>query len=96
MPKQRVFATKNGVVTDIFHSYPYYKLSYTERRDTAFNKEFLDTLSERDKYLMRGYAQAKVEEVQAFKYRNPKYKRKKNARKPSAYSALDKKFNQFN
>ena len=93
MPKQRVFATKNGVVTDIFHSYPYYKLSYKDRRDTAFNKEFLDTLSERDKYLMRGYAQAKVEEVQAFKYRNPEYKRKKNARQPLTFKEINAKFN---
>lgn len=93
MAKTRVFATKNGLVTDIMHSYPYYKMSYKERRDTAFNKEFLETLSERDKYLMRGYAQAKVEEVQAFKYRHPKYERKKNARQPLTFKEINAKFN---
>lgn len=65
------------------------------RQAMAFNKPFLDSLTARDKYLMRGYAQAKIEEMQAFKYKHPKYKRE-TARK-NAYSANDiaKHFSKF-
>lgn len=92
MSKRR-FATANGTVTDIMHSYAYNKMPYRQRQDAAFNKDFLETLTERDKYLMRGYAQAKIEELNAFKYKNPNYKRKKNARKGSSYEQLNRAFN---
>ena len=84
-------STRNGKVTDIFHSYPYYTATAKQRRDLAFDKNVLSVLSERDKLLMRGYAQAKVEEVQAFRYKNPNYKR--NGRNPrTSTSSLKKHF----
>lgn len=72
----QVFRSKNGKVTDIFHSYPYYKATAKKRNDLAFNKQALSELSERDKLLMRGYGQRIIEESQAFKYNNPDYVRK--------------------
>lgn len=72
----KVFKSKKGKSTDILHSYDYYKSSFQNRRKMAFDKKYLSNLSDRDKYLMRGYAQAKVEEVQAFRYKNPNYVRK--------------------
>lgn len=74
----RVFKTKNGLTTDILHSYDYYKAPYGSRKASAFDKDFLSKLSNRDKLLMRGYAQAKVEDMRAFIYRNPNYIRKVN------------------
>ena len=68
--------TKRGKETDIFHSYPYYKAPAKMRNDMAFNKTFIDSLSQHDQLLVRGYAQRLVEEKQAFKYKNPNYKRK--------------------
>ncbi len=81
----RVFRTKKGKETDIMHSYDYYKASYGQRSAAAFDKKFLSDLSARDKYLMRGYAQAKVEEMQAFKYKNPNYTRKARRRTYKAF-----------
>lgn len=72
----KVFKSKNGKTTDIMHSHDYHKSTFQNRRKMAFDKKYLSNLSDRDKYLMRGYAQAKVEELQAFRYRNPVYKRK--------------------
>lgn len=92
MAQKRKFYTKKGKETDIMHSYNYYSSPYAARRDAAFNKEFLSTLSQRDLDLMRGYAQAKVEEVSAFRYNNPNYKRKANVRKPLSASNLNKFF----
>ena len=76
MAKAKIFKTKNGKPTDILHSYNYYKAPYSSRRASAFDKDFLSKLSNRDKLLMRGYAQAKIEDMQAFTYRNPIYVRK--------------------
>ena len=76
-----VFKTKKGKPTDIFHSYGFYKSPYRVRQAMAFDKPFLNSLSERDRNLMRGYAQAKVEEVQAFNYKNPNYKRVGNRKR---------------
>lgn len=70
------FKTFRGHDTDILHSTVYAKAKYPMRKAMAFNKPFLDSLSERDRCLMRGYAQAKVEEVQAYKFRHPDYKSK--------------------
>lgn len=86
-----VFRTKKGKSTDIMHSYGYYKAPYKVRRAMAFNKPFLNSLSERDRYLMRGYAQAKVEEVQAFKYKHPSYVRVSN-RTTVPHSEISKYF----
>ncbi len=74
--KLKRFKTRNGKDTDIFHSMEYAKMKYPERKAKAFDKSYLGKLTERDKNLMRGYAQAKIEEIQAFKYRHPKYVRK--------------------
>lgn len=72
------FKTFKGRKTDILHSTIYAKAKYPMRQAMAFDKPFLNSLSERDKNLMRGYAQAKVEEMQAYKFKHPDYKRKKN------------------
>lgn len=86
---KKTFKSKSGKTTDIMHSYGYYKMPYKARRDMAFNKDFLAQLSERDKYLMRGYAQAKVEEVQAYKFNNPKYNRKTKGVRPVSITGLN-------
>ena len=80
----KVFKTKSGKETDIMHSYGYYKSPYRARREMAFNKTFLNSLSERDKNLMRGYAQAKIEEMQAFRFNNPDYQRRGSGKRMSA------------
>lgn len=72
----RKFKTKNGKSTDILHSKEFYGAPYPVRRASAFNPEFISTLSQRDKDLMRGYAQAKVEEMQAYLFKHPDYKSK--------------------
>ena len=76
MAKAKVFKTKGGKATDIFHSMEHLSASAKTRRDRAFSSPYLEKLTARDKYLMRGYAQAIVEQQQAFKYKNPNYKRK--------------------
>lgn len=73
---ERKFKTANGKDTDIYHSYGYACAPYQMRQQMAFNKEFRKGLSERDKYLMQGYAQRVVEEQNAFKFNNPDYKTK--------------------
>ena len=89
---KKTFKSKSGKTTDIMHSYGYYKMPYKARKDMAFNKDFLSQLSERDKYLMRGYAQAKVEEVQAYKYNNPGYKRKTRSVQPLTVKSINHYF----
>ena len=74
--KPRQFVTKKGKPTNILNSYDYYKTSYRGRREKAFSPTYLVTLNERDKNLMRGYAQRIVEEQQAYRYHNPDYVRK--------------------
>lgn len=69
---KRKFYTANGNETDIFHSYEYGKMKYPQRRALAFDKNFLGELTQRDRYLMQGYAQAKVEEAQAYRFNNRK------------------------
>lgn len=91
MANSKVFRTKRGKETDIMHSYGYYKSPYRVRQAMAFNKPFLNSLSERDRYLMRGYAQAKVEEMQVFRFNNPDYQRRKG-RKNIPASELTKYF----
>lgn len=76
MPKTKTFKTKKGKPTNILNSYDFYKSRYSGRREMAFSKEFHENLSERDKNLMRGYAQRVVEEQKAFRHNNPTYVRK--------------------
>lgn len=83
MAKQK-FYTKKGKQTDIYHSYGYAKAPYAMRQQMAFNKDFLGILSQRDKDLMRGYAQRVVEEQNAFRYNHPQYKRKGGVRMQSS------------
>ena len=90
---ERTFKSKNGKVTDIMHSHNYYKATAKQRNDLAFNKQVLGELSERDKLLMRGYGQRIIEEQNAFKYKNPNYKRKTaGMAKPTSATALRKQF----
>lgn len=72
----RKFYTAKGKETDIMHSYGYAKAPYQMRQQTAFNKDFLGELSQRDRLLLRGYAQRVKEEQNAFNYNHPAYKRK--------------------
>lgn len=76
MAKTRQFKTKSGKTTNILNSYEYYRSPYKKRSEKAFSKTYLGTLSERDKNLMRGYAQRIVEEQSAFRYKHPHYVRK--------------------
>lgn len=87
------FKSKNGKTTDILHSHAYYKAPFRMRQEMAFNKEFRETLTERDKYLMMGYAQAKVEESRAYRYNHKKYVRKNSSPK---YTANDLKKHFYN
>ena len=87
------FKTKNGKETDIFHSYPYYKATAKQRNDLAFNKEIISKLSDKDKWLLRGWAEKIVRDNEAFKYNNPDYVRKTSgAWKPTTTSNLKKHF----
>lgn len=86
------FYTRNGKETDVLHSYGWYKGKASMRNAMAFDKVFLDSLSQRDRNLMRGYAQAKVEQAQAFRYNNPNYQRKTkgNGSKPNIAAHFQK------
>lgn len=89
------FKTFKGRETDILHSSAYASAKYPMCQAMAFNKPFLNSLSDRDKYLMRGYAQAKVEEMQAFKYKHPDYKRKKGKKINVSTQDIAKHLNNF-
>lgn len=89
------FKTAKGNETDIFHSQAYRKSKYPMRQAMAFNKPFLDGLSERDRNLMRGYAQAKVEEMQAYKYHHKDYERMENPKNRISTNDIAAHFNKF-
>lgn len=65
----RIFCDHKDKTCDILHSSFFNGMSYKERQDFAFNKEELAKLSQRDKDLMRGYAQNIVEKQKAYKYK---------------------------
>lgn len=88
-----IFRTKNGKVTDILHSYPYYKATAKQRNDLAFNKTLLKQMSKRDRDIMYGYGAKIIQDQNAFKYRNPNYQRKTTGTyKPTTAKALRDQF----
>ncbi len=71
--------SKNGKTTDIFHSQDYLKLSHSKRNNLAFEKDNgvnKSKMRKEDKLRLQGYAQAKKEQFETFKYKNPNYKNK--------------------
>lgn len=69
----RLFYNHKGKECDILNSTYFNGLSYSERAKLAFNKEELAKMSDRDKLLLRGYAQNIAERQKAFMYNHPDY-----------------------
>ncbi len=65
----RIFYDHRDKTCDILHSTFFNGMTFKERQDFAFNKEELAKISQRDKDLMRGYAQNIVEKQKAYKYK---------------------------
>ena len=66
----RIFYDHKDRNCDILHSTYFNGLTFKERQALAFNKDELAKLNERDRLLMRGYAQNIVERQRAYKYKN--------------------------
>lgn len=77
----RLFYDHKDRNCDILHSTYFNGLSFQERQKLAFNKKELAKLSERDRLLMRGYAQNIVERQKAWAYKHKKTTRAKTSSK---------------
>jgi len=66
----RLFYNHKGKNCDILHSTYFNSLTFAERQKLAFNKKELAKLNDRDKLLLRGYAQNIVERQKAWHYKH--------------------------
>ena len=66
----RLFYNHKGKNCDILHSTYFNSLTFAQRQKLAFNKKELAKLNDRDKLLLRGYAQNIVERQKAWRYKH--------------------------
>ena len=73
------FKTFKGKNTDILHSQAFATRDFKSRRKLAFNKNVRQKLSNKDKWLLTGYAFAKDEQFKAYAYKKKRksYRKKK-------------------
>ena len=77
----RLFYDHKDRNCDILHSTYFNNLSYAERTKLAFDSKELAKLNERDRLLMRGYAQKIVEGQKAYSYKHSRKSRSTSERR---------------